>query len=114
MSESRIKSKCPVELYGEVLGSRWKILIIWHLRDRALRFSALRKQMHNVNSKTLTMHLRELEDRKILSRAVFPEVPPRVEYSLTGYGKALLPVFDAMRGWALQYLKSEGIPAGAC
>ena len=114
MSESRIQSKCPVELFIEAMGSRWKILIIWNLRNRTLRFSELQKKMHNVNSKTITTHLRELEDLKIISRVAFPEVPPRVEYSLTEYGKDLLPVFDAMRTWGLHYLESEGIQAKGC
>jgi DNA-binding HxlR family transcriptional regulator len=114
MSESRIKSKCPVELFIEVLGSKWKIFIIWNLKNRTLRFSALQKKMHNVNSKTLTTHLRELENLKILSRVVFPQVPLRVEYSLTEYGKEILPVFDAMRIWGLHYLECEGIKAKVC
>ncbi|MEN6611165.1 MAG: helix-turn-helix domain-containing protein [Methanoregulaceae archaeon] len=114
MSESKIPSKCPVELFTEVMGSRWKILIIWNLRNRTLRFSELQKKMRNVNSKTLTTHLRELEEKKILSRVVFPEVPPRVEYSLTDYGKDLFPVFDALRTWGLHYLESEGIKAKIC
>ncbi|MDD1702099.1 MAG: helix-turn-helix transcriptional regulator [Methanoregula sp.] len=96
------------------MGSKWKILIIWNLKDRTLRFTELQKKMHNVNSKTITTHLRELEDLKIISRVVFPEVPPRVEYSLTGYGKDLFPVFGAMRTWGLQYLESEGIKVKAC
>ncbi|MFA5331804.1 MAG: helix-turn-helix domain-containing protein [Methanoregula sp.] len=96
------------------MGSKWKILIIWNLKNRTLRFSELQKKTHDVNSKTLTTHLRELENLKIISRAVFPEVPPRVEYTLTEYGKELFPIFDAMRSWGLHYLESEGIPAKIC
>lgn len=96
------------------MGSRWNILIIWHLRDHALRFTDLQKRMHGVNSNTLTIHLRELEAQKILSRTVFPEIPPRVEYALTGYGKALFPVFEAIREWGLQYLESEGMKIEVC
>jgi DNA-binding HxlR family transcriptional regulator len=114
MTESEIMSKCPVELFTEVMGSKWKILIIWKLRNRTLRFTDLQKKVHNLNSKTLTTHLRELEHLKIISRVVFPEVPPRVEYSLTEYGKDLFPVFDAMRTWGLHYLECEGIRAKAC
>jgi len=114
MPESKIPSKCPVELFCEVMGSKWKILIIWNLKDHTLRFTALQKKMHNVNSKTITTHLRELEDLKIISRTMYPEVPPRVEYSLMEYGKGLLPVFDAMRTWGLKYLESEGIKAKKC
>jgi len=103
-----------VELFIEVMGSKWKILIIWNLKNRTLRFSDLQKKMHNVNSKTITTHLRELENLKIISRVVFPEVPPRVEYSLTQYGKDLFPIFDAMRIWGLHYLKCEGMKAKIC
>lgn len=114
MSESQIQSKCPVELFCEVMGSKWKILIIWNLKNGTLRFSELQKKMHGVNSKTITTHLRELENLKIISRVAYPEVPPRVEYSLTDYGKDLFPIFDAMRIWGLHYLECEEIPAKAC
>jgi DNA-binding HxlR family transcriptional regulator len=114
MSESKIESKCPVELFIDVMGSKWKILIIWKLKNRTLRFSDLQKKMHNVNSKTITTHLRELENLKIISRVVFPEVPPRVEYSLTEYGKDLFPIFDAMRIWGLHYIECEGMKAKTC
>ena len=114
MSKSKIKSICVVDLFVETLGNKWKILIIWNLRSHTLRFSDLQKKMHNVNSNTLTTHLRELETKKIISRVVFPEVPPRVEYSLTEYGKALFPVFDAMRIWGLYYLECEGMEMKVC
>ncbi len=108
------KSKCLIELFIEVLGSRWNILIIWHLRGDALRFTDLKKKMHEVNSNTLTAHLRELEELRIVSRVVFPEVPPRVEYSLTEHGKALFPVFDALKVWGLGYLEAEGMTMDIC
>jgi DNA-binding HxlR family transcriptional regulator len=110
----KTKSKCLVELYIEILGSKWNVLIIWHLRNHALRFTDLQKKMHGVNSNTLTTHLRELEELKILSRVMFPEIPPRVEYSLTEYGKALFPVFDALYVWGKQYLESEGMEMDVC
>ena len=113
-SKSDIKSKCLVELFIEILGSKWNILIIWHLRNHALRFTDLQKKMHGVNSNTLTSHLRELEGHKIISRVLFPEIPPRVEYSLTEHGKALFPVFDALRIWGSHYLESEGIKMDVC
>jgi DNA-binding HxlR family transcriptional regulator len=112
--KSNKKTKCLVELFIEVLGSKWNILIIWHLRNHALRFTDLQKQMHGVNSNTLTVHLRKLEGQKILSRVVYPEIPPRVEYSLTEYGIALFPVFDAIRIWGLDYLASEGMQMDIC
>jgi DNA-binding HxlR family transcriptional regulator len=112
--KSKIKSKCLVELFIETLGNKWKILIIWHLRNDPLRFTDLQKKMHGVNSNTLTFHLRELEAQKIISRVMFPEIPPRVEYSLTEHGKALFPVFDAIRIWGMQYMESEGMKMDIC
>lgn len=105
--KTKIKSKCLVELFIETLGSKWKIFIIWHLITDPLRFTDLQKKMHGVNSNTLTFHLHELEAQKILPRVVFPEIPPRVEYSLTEHGKALFLVFDAIRVWSMQYLSRK-------
>jgi DNA-binding HxlR family transcriptional regulator len=83
----------------QVLGSRWNLVIIWHLNGQALRFTELQKRMGDVNSKTITKHLRDLESYHLIYRVVYPEVPPRVEYSLTEHGKAFLPVFSAIREW---------------
>ncbi len=91
--------KCDMNYLCQVLGSRWNLIIIWHLNDQALRFTELQKRMGNVNSKTITTHLRDLEKYHIINRVVYPEVPPRVEYSLTGHGKAFLPVFEVIREW---------------
>lgn len=114
LPKSKKKSKCLVELYIEILGNKWNVLIIWYLRNHALRFTDLQKKMHGVNSNTLTTHLRELEELKIISRVMFPEIPPRVEYSLTDHGKALFPVFDALFKWGTEYLESEGIKMAVC
>lgn len=84
-----------------ILGSHWNLLIIWHLRGGALRFIELQKRMENVNSKTLTVHLRELENYHIIKRVVYPEVPLHVEYSLTEHGTAVIPVFAAIKKWGI-------------
>ena len=83
----------------EIIGSKWNLFIIWSLKDGTLRFSELQKRMNDVNSKTITKHLRDLEKIKIVTRTVYPEVPPRVEYTLTEQGFAFLPVFEAIRKW---------------
>jgi DNA-binding HxlR family transcriptional regulator len=83
-----------------IIGSKWNLFIIWSLKDGTLRFSELQKRMGDVNSKTITKHLRDLEKSKIVTRTVYPEVPPRVEYTLTEQGLAFLPVFEAIRKWA--------------
>ncbi|MDW5562953.1 MAG: winged helix-turn-helix transcriptional regulator [Methanomassiliicoccus sp.] len=84
----------------EVLGNRWNMRILWILREGPLRFTELKKRMGDVNSKTITEHLRVLERYHVIDRAVFAEVPPRVEYSLTEHGRAFLPVFKVIYDWA--------------
>ncbi len=85
----------------EALGSKWNLMIIWCLHDETLRFTELQRRMGNINSKTLTDHLRYLEKINIIDRVVYPEVPPRVEYSLTEHGNAFLPLFKAIKKWIL-------------
>jgi DNA-binding HxlR family transcriptional regulator len=97
--KSECERKCGINAAVEIIGSRWNLLIIWHLRDGTLRFTELQKRIGDVNSKTITKHLRDLERSNIINRVVFAEVPPRVEYSLTEYGKAFLPVFEAINKW---------------
>ncbi len=82
-----------------IIGSKWNLFIIWSLKDGTLRFSELQKRMGDVNSKTITKHLRDLEKSKIVTRTVYPEVPPRVVYTLTEQGLTFLPVFEAIRQW---------------
>lgn len=83
----------------KIIGSRWNLVIIWCLKDKTLRFTELQKRMGDVNSKTITKHLRILKECNIISRSIYPEVPPRVEYSLTQYGLAFLPIFDEIHEW---------------
>jgi DNA-binding HxlR family transcriptional regulator len=92
-------ARCPAEATIEVLGGRWKAHIIWHLLRGTLRFGELRRGLPGVTQKVLTQQLRELEADGVVSRKVFAEVPPRVEYSLTERGKSLKPVIDAMCRW---------------
>lgn len=97
--KSECEHKCGINAAVEIIGSRWNLLIIWHLREGTLRFTELQKRIGDVNSKTITKHLRDLERSNIINRVVFAEVPPRVEYSLTEYGMAFLPVFEAINKW---------------
>lgn len=83
----------------EVLGSKWNLLIILGLQGGPQRFTELQKRRKDVNSKTITQHLRFLEKNGIIERKVFAEVPPRVEYSLTEHGRAILPVFEDLLAW---------------
>jgi DNA-binding HxlR family transcriptional regulator len=93
------RSKCPAEMTLEVIGGRWKVPILWHLFQGTHRFSELRRALDGVTQKMLTQQLRELEGQGIVSRKVYPQVPPKVEYSLTLDGKTLKPVVEAMCRW---------------
>ena len=95
---------CPVEACLEVVGGKWKGVILYHLLGGTLRFGALRRFVPGVTARMLTNQLRELERDGIVSREVFAEVPPRVEYSLTPLGRTLRPVVRAMGRWGAAYL----------
>jgi DNA-binding HxlR family transcriptional regulator len=100
--------KCSIDKVVGIIGNKGNLFIIWHLRTGLLRFTELQNRMCQVNSKTITKHLRDLEGHGIISRQVFAEVPPRVEYSLTERGRTLLPIIEAMLEWGGKYLPEEG------
>ncbi len=100
---------CPVEATLDLIGGKYKALILWHLADGKLRFSQLRNQISGVTPKTLTQQLRELEASELIHREVFPIVPPKVEYSLTDLGKSLMPLLVAMRDWGSSYLRTQSV-----
>jgi DNA-binding HxlR family transcriptional regulator len=101
-----IAPRCGVLETIELLGGRYKLLILRALlfADAPLRFGELRRETQDISQKTLTRNLRDLETSGLLTRKVYPEVPPRVEYSLTATGRALMPVFKAMESWAGRHL----------
>ncbi|MEX0320347.1 MAG: winged helix-turn-helix transcriptional regulator [Ruegeria sp.] len=90
---------CPVEAALEQISGKWKGLVIYHLLADTMRFNALARALGNVTQRSLTKQLRELEADGIVSRKVYAEVPPRVEYSLTEKGQALRPVIEALATW---------------
>src|SRR5688500_6855346 len=90
----RPATRCPAEATLGVIGGRWKVPILWHLLDGKRRFSELRRALGNVTPKMLAQQLRELERDGVVSRKVYAEVPPKVEYSLTARGRSLRPVVD--------------------
>ncbi|HMV25778.1 MAG TPA: helix-turn-helix domain-containing protein [bacterium] len=94
---------CPVNATLNVIGGRWKPVILNLLREDTLRFSALKRQIPGITQKMLTQQLRELEQDGIVRREVFPEVPPRVEYSLTEFGQSLKPILKAMCSWGSEH-----------
>ena len=98
-------TNCPVAATLELIGGKYKALILWHLAEKKLRFSELRKVIQNATPKMLTQQLRELESDNLIHREVFPVIPPKVEYSLTDTGKSLMPILVAMRDWGAGYLR---------
>ncbi|MCD8355712.1 MAG: helix-turn-helix transcriptional regulator [Clostridia bacterium] len=102
-----ISYDCPMEATLGLIGGKWKTLILDHLTGGALRFGALQKCMPKITPKMLTQQLRELEEDGLVSRHVFPVVPPRVEYELTEFGQTVLPVLEAMGDWGRMYLKLQ-------
>ena len=96
--------RSPVEATLELIGGKYKALILWNLSEGKLRFSELRRQITSATPKMLTQQLRELEAEHLIHREVYPIVPPKVEYSLTETGRSLLPILIAMRDWGCNYL----------
>lgn len=97
---------CPVETTLVLIGNKWKVLILRDLILGTKRFGELRKSLGGVSQKVLTTQLRDMEEKGLVSRKIYAEVPPRVEYSLTGLGASLKPVLDAMWEWGERYKKS--------
>ena len=97
---------CPVATTVQLIGSKWKLLILRNLRVRPWRFNELRKDLEGISQKVLTDSLRAMEEDGIVNRTVYPEVPPRVEYSLTPLGESMGPILDAMAQWGIEYKKS--------
>ena len=92
-------SDCPIEAAMQVLGGRWRTLLIYYLKDGPKRFGELRRDNPGISHRMLTLGLRELEMAGVVTRTVYPEVPPKVEYALTEAGHQLMPVIDALGDW---------------
>lgn len=100
----KVEVSCPITATLNVIGGKWKSVILWYLRDRPLRFGELHKLIPKCSLKIFNSDLKDLEKDGIVKREVFAEVPPKVEYSLTGYGKSLLPVIFILREWGVKRL----------
>lgn len=96
---------CPVETTLMLISDRWKVLILRDLMEGTMRFGELKKSIGSISQKVLTSNLRSMEESGLLTRKVFPEVPPRVEYTLTETGRSLKPILDAMKEWGTDYKK---------
>lgn len=98
---------CPMEMTIDLIGGKWKALILWNLSNGCKRFNELQRLLHNITQKMLAQQLRDMEKNGLISRKIYNEIPPRVEYSLTGFGKTLLPVLYAMNSWGTEFVNSK-------
>lgn len=98
---------CPVVYCMNIIGGKWKPSIIHMIRTNRNRYSTLLRNITEISKQTLTNQLRELEADGIIERIIFPEIPPRVEYNITEYGKTLLPIIDSMYAWGRQNMKAS-------
>ena len=99
---------CPVESTLMLIGDKWKVLILRDLMDGTKRFGELKKSIGTVSQKVLTAQLRDMEEKGLLTRKVYAEVPPRVEYTLTETGYSLKPILDSMWAWGADYKAKNG------
>jgi len=101
---------CPIGRAIALLGGKWKLPLLYNLREHTLRFNELKKALPGVTQKMLTQQLREIESDGLISRKVYAEVPPKVEYSITPIAKKLEPILDLLCGWGMEYdeIRSNG------
>jgi DNA-binding HxlR family transcriptional regulator len=105
--------RCPVTATMEIIGGKWKILILYLISNEINRFGKMSLMLRTISKQMLTSQLRELEEDGLIERKIYAEIPPRVEYYLTSKGHSLLPVITVMKDWGLQYLKEQqtAVPA---
>ena len=99
MKKDNYKCHAAIQAALGVIGSKWKPLILWHLLERTMRFSELEKSIVEISQKMLASELRSLESDGIIRRRVYPQIPPKVEYTVTAYGLTLSPVLEKMADW---------------
>ncbi|UPW17309.1 helix-turn-helix transcriptional regulator [Agarivorans sp. TSD2052] len=107
LSETAQQHDCPVSTAIEVIGGKWKVIILYQLRGKTLRFGELKRMIPKITQKTLTQQLRDLEKDKLIKREVFAEVPPRVEYTPTELAEQLNPALDLLCAWGTQYQQAH-------
>ena len=90
---------CSFAFALDMISGKWKGLILWYLRDETLRYGEIRKRLDGITQKMLTQTLRDLEKHQLITRKVYPVVPPKVEYTITSHGKGLIPIFEQMLEW---------------
>lgn len=97
--------QCSMELTLELIGGKWKTLIIWHLAKETMRFGELKNKLPNITQKMLTQQLRVLEENGLVNRHIYAQVPPKVEYSLTEAGKSLIPILISLNQWGIGFIQ---------
>ncbi len=102
-TKAELLPECPVATTVQLIGNKWKLLIIRNLRTRPWRFNELQKNLDGISQKVLTDSLRSMEADGLITRTVYAEVPPRVEYSLSELGETMRPILDAMEAWGSSY-----------
>lgn len=101
---------CPVDVALEVLGGKWTIQVLWYLSQGVQRFGQLRRSIPGITQKVLTRELRALEGHGVVQRRAYAQVPPRVEYSITSYGRTLDPLLDVMCEWGIEHARRRSLP----
>ena len=102
-TKAELEPECPVATTVQLIGNKWKLLIIRNLMERPWRFNELHRSLEGISQKVLTDSLRQLEADGIITRTVYPEVPPRVEYALSDLGESMRPILNAMQEWGTNY-----------
>jgi len=97
--------ECPVEAALEIIGGKWKGIILYHMRYETRRFNELRRLIPEITQRMLTKQLRELEAHQIIRRKIYRQIPPKVEYSLTDFGMTLTPILQALEEWGVEYIE---------
>ncbi|WP_027188179.1 winged helix-turn-helix transcriptional regulator [Desulfovibrio cuneatus] len=105
---------CMLTLAMDIVGGKWKMVILWQLRNGVARFRELKRLLNGITQKMLTQQLRELEEAGLITRTVYPVVPPKVEYRLAEEGTKLIPALDALCQWSTNYASSHGIVESSC
>ena len=99
---------CAMDVTMNFIGGKWKTVVLWYLRNKTLRFGELKKQIPDITEKMLSIQLKSLEEDGLIQREVFPEVPLRVEYSMTEFGKSLTPILEAISKWGRNLGDTKG------
>ena len=107
--EKKVKFNCPLELTMDIVKGKWQCVILWHLRLGPLRFGQLQRRLPGITQKMLSQQLLKLEQDFLLTKKIYPIIPPKVEYSLTELGKSFIPILHSMYTWGKKYSKTYGV-----